>query len=320
MHPFTQSPEQSIAHIGENSLLDSIRRWLGTAMPDYPEGMGDDCSIASLENQNLLTSDSLVFGRHFDSTLSPEEAGAKLIKRNVSDIAAMGGRPGRALFSGGFPRTTSIQWLQRFVNGLASSALEYGVVIVGGDLAETQSDWIANIALTGYAKKPLQRRGGQIGDQIWVTGALGGSILGRHAQFEPRINEGLFLAETSPYIHQVIDLTDGISKDLRQLIPDNSSACIQLGEVPLHDDAILLSQKSGSPPIDHALTDGEDYELLFLVPGNVDANSWQKFWYDHLKTPVHCIGHLIPKVDSAEIIDKQTGKPLSFSHGFQHFS
>ncbi len=320
MHPFTQIPEESIAHLGEEALLKCMRGWLGSAMPDYPEGMGDDCSIAGLAGQNLLTSDSLVFGKHFDATLSPEDAGAKLIKRNVSDIAAMGGLPGRALLSGGLPRNTSIQWLQRFITGLADSARQYGVLVVGGDLAETQSDWIANIALTGSASKPLLRRGGHIGDQIWVIGALGGAILGRHAQFEPRLKEGRFLAEISPYIHQAIDLTDSISKDLPQLIPDNAAACIDLEAIPIHGDAITLSKKSGQSPLNHALTDGEDYELLFLVPGNVDKSDWEKLWHEHLSTPAHCIGEIIAKSGEALFIDHKTGEPLNLFHGFQHFS
>lgn len=320
MHPFTQLPEDSVAHFGEESLLKSIRRWLGSAMPDYPEGMGDDCSIAELQGQNLLTSDSLVFGRHFDATLRPEDAGAKLMKRNVSDIAAMGGSPGRALLSGGFPRTTSIEWLKRFVTGLAESARKYDVRIVGGDLTETSTDWIANIALTGYASNPLQRRGAVIGDQIWVTGALGGSILGRHAFFEPRIKEGLFLSQQSPFRHQTIDLTDGISKDLPKLLPDNGAASIDLTAIPIHEDAHILSRQSGEQPLKHALSDGEDYELLFIVPENADKQEWLSLWHEHLKTPVHCIGKIIARSSAQPFIDQQTGKTFDSFHGFQHFS
>ncbi|MCC5834856.1 MAG: thiamine-monophosphate kinase [Opitutales bacterium] len=315
---FTDNASASIGAWGENQFLRHIRDWLGDTAPAAPSGMGDDCSVTPLEGCNLLTTDSLLYGRHFDQHLPAEWAGMKLMNRNISDIAAMGGLPRFALLSGCFPAQTDQRWMEAFVAGLAKAARNHGIQILGGDLAQTDKEWMATVTLIGNAESPLLRSGGSAGDSIWVTGALGGSILGRHARFEPRIEEGRLLAH-SGRVKAAMDLSDGLAKDLPALIGHGLCAVIDPAAIPIHSDALRLSKESGRPPVEHAACDGEDYELLFTVDKSVSEEDWQSAWSKSLKTPLHRIGRIETLAGQAPLIDAKTRQPFSWSDGYQHF-
>lgn len=288
-------------------------------MPPRPEGMGDDCAVTNLAEQNLWTTDSLIYGCHFDDSVSPENAGSKLLKRSLSDIAAMGGRPGVALLAGMLPGNSSIAWLERFFRGLADCAREYEVRIVGGDLAQSNMEWMTSLSLSGFAKRPLLRTSAKEGDTIWVTGALGGSFPGRHATFTPRMREGIWLGEESDSRHAVIDVTDGLAKDLPAILPPDCAASLDADRIPIHEDAVSLSRHSGKTPLSHAFTDGEDYELLFTVPAETPTEGFLSRWQQNLDTPVHRIGTIIHKNSESRIIDSRTRKPWKVGNGYQHF-
>ncbi|MEC9227639.1 MAG: AIR synthase related protein, partial [Verrucomicrobiota bacterium] len=135
---FTQSYEDSIACLGERKLLSNIQKWLGSCTPPAPHGMGDDCAVLDpfFSGKPLLTTDSLTFGIHFDSNISAKDAGAKLIKRNLSDIAAMAGTPSSAVLALLCGPDVSTMWLQEFFEGVHSACLDYTVSLVGGDVSQ----------------------------------------------------------------------------------------------------------------------------------------------------------------------------------------
>ena len=272
--------------------------------------MGDDTAVLENGTGNLLTTDSLVFGRHFDEQLDPAKAGAKLLKRNLSDIAAMGGAPGAAVLAGFLSPHTSIAWLGHFVRGLATCALQYDVSIVGGDLTETPGFLGFNLTLTGRSEHPLLRGKAQVGDHIWVTGELGNSIAGHHASFTPRLPEGAWLAKESA-IRAMIDVTDGLAKDLPALLSPGTAAAIDLKAIPL---------RAGCKHLAQAFTDGEDYELLFLAdPTWVDTRGPMR-WFTASNTRLTCIGKITTaKTDTALLRDSATDEPLDFGSGYAHF-
>jgi thiamine-monophosphate kinase len=278
--------------------------------------MGDDTAVLPDGCSNLLTTDSLVYGRHFDDELSAELAGAKLLKRSLSDIAAMGGEPGVAVLAGFLPPQTSVPWLERFVNGLAGCAREWGVPLVGGDLTETDGFLGFNLTLTGHAERPILRQAAEVGDLIWVTGELGGSIHGHHARFEPRLKEGAWLAREDA-VHTMIDLTDGLAKDLPALLTKGLCASIDTDALPLRAS---LSTKSRSAALKHAFTDGEDYELLFTTASGWSDSDGPARWEKHFKASLTCIGKVITSPrERAAVVDASTGEALNYGEAYEHF-
>ncbi|HRI83546.1 MAG TPA: AIR synthase related protein, partial [Opitutaceae bacterium] len=142
MHPFTKYHPESVAALGEEALIGRIRRWLGPVSPRAPFGIGDDCAVLpGARGRQLLTVDPVVYGRHFDDSIPARAVGTKLLKRNLSDLAAMGGRPSAAVIALSLDPRTSLRWVEGFYCGLAAVARRHGVPVVGGDI--TQARWPA---------------------------------------------------------------------------------------------------------------------------------------------------------------------------------
>lgn len=322
MEPFSQDAGATLARLGEKALLREIRRWLGEAAPPSPFGMGDDCAELPQAGAppRLITTDSLVLGRHFEADTPPQLAAAKLLKRSLSDIAAMGGRPAQAVLAGLLPRTVRVDWLRAFVEGLAECALEHGVAIAGGDLTETAADLAFNLTLLGGAEdRLLYRSGAQPGDWIGVTGALGGSRLGRHLRFTPRLREGQELAR-QPQVRSCIDISDGLAIDLCALLPDGAAAALDTAAIPLHPDARAAAGASGRTPLWHALHDGEDHELLFTV-APMPAAEWDalaRAFAGAGMAPVTRIGKIVTG-GPCPVFDAASGAPLDPEAGYDHF-
>lgn len=324
MNPFKTTRVGSAAEWGERRLIETIRQWLGDASPPPPEGIGDDCAVFSpgAGNQILVTTDPVLWGRHFDESAAPEEAAAKLLKRNLSDIAAMGGRPRIAVISLLLPPTTSMEWLERFYHGLREGSLRYAVPISGGDISQTDGLLAASMTLIGEttAGRALTRTGTTAGDRIFVTGALGGSILGHHLSFEPRLPEGQWLA-ARPEVTAAIDISDGLAKDLPALLPAHGEARLLADAIPVSDSAARMAAKSGRPPLFHALCDGEDYELLVTA----DARSCARLladWKNAFVTPLTCIGTIEERAPGS-VGTVLRGLPSGLEeaiHGYEHLS
>jgi len=313
---FTDVSRESVASLGEEALIARIRRWLGPAAPPSPAGPGDDCAIVRLSagTRLLVTTDPVVRGRHFDDSTPPAAAARKLFRRNLSDIAAMGGTPRFAVVSWTIPARTRIRWLEAFHRALASEAVRWGVTLNGGDISSSDNDLAAHLALLGEAGgRILLRAGARRGDWLYVTGSLGGSILGRHTRFEPRIAEGKWLAKQAS-VRCMIDVSDGLAKELRLIMPKGCRAAVDPARVPVSPAARRLAARTGRPALEHALTDGEDFELLFAVAPGGRARLFEDRWSHHFRTRLTRIGRV---VDSSEPAAGEI--EMSRLSGFEHF-
>lgn len=307
MHPFTTQPAASVAAWGEERLIRAIRRWLGPASPRAPFGIGDDCAVLpASRGRQLITVDPVVFGRHFDATVPPRAVGAKLLKRNLSDLAAMGGRPTAAVLALTLDGRVRQTWLEGFYRGLAACARRHGVPIVGGDVTQADGIVAASLTLLGEAvgRRVLTRTGAKPGDWIYVTGRLGGSLAsGHHFRFTPRLAEGAWFAGRSE-VRAMMDVSDGLAKDLHALTPAGTQPAL---------DPALLPRRAGAG-LRAALTDGEDYELLLVVARRADRSALERAWAGAFpRTPLTCIGRFTPL--SAPVAGAIR---LAAYHGYEH--
>ena len=271
MNPFTNELSESVLSLGEESLIKAIRRWLGAVSPRAPFGIGDDCAVlGASRGPQLITVDPVIYRRHFDDSVPPRAVGAKLLKRNLSDLAAMGGRPTAAVLALTLDPRTRIKWIESFYRGLAAAARLYRVSIVGGDVAQADGVVAATLTLLGEptGKRVLTRHGARIGDHIYLTGSLGGSLLSKHHfLFTPRLREGSWLARQN-IVRSMMDVSDGLAKDLHALTPATLQPALFAENIPCRRGVGLRA----------ALTDGEDYELVFTVARDADRAGFERKW------------------------------------------
>jgi len=247
--------------------------WLRKRTPTHPRvliGPGDDCAALAPGTRPLLvTTDMLMDGTDFLlAEVDPRRIGRKAMAVNLSDIAAMAGVPIAAVVSVALPQITNARKLaEELYLGMREMADRFQVPIVGGDTNSWDGKLVISVTLFGEATErgSVRRNGAKPGDWLYVTGPLGGSILGRHLDFMPRIAEALALHEAVD-LDAMIDISDGLSADLHHILEESGcGATLDADAIPIHPDAILRSQSSGRPPLEHALTDGEDFELIFAV-------------------------------------------------------
>ena len=305
MHPFTKRHADSVSALGEERLIAALRRWLGAASPRAPFGIGDDCAVlAPARGPQLITVDPVIYGRHFDDRVPARAVGAKLLKRNLSDLAAMGGRPTAAVLALTLDARVSVAWLEGFYRGLAACARRYGVPVVGGDIAQADGIVAASLTLVGAATgtRVLTRSGARRGDWIAVTGRLGGSLrTGHHFKFTPRLAEGAWLARR-PEVRAMMDVSDGLAKDLHALTPRGTVAAL---------DAAALPRRAGCD-VRAALVDGEDYELVLAVSAQADLPGLARAWRRAFpRTALTFIGRFARTLPPGAI-------DLRAYHGYEH--
>ncbi len=275
----------------EWDLINAFSREFGPAPPGVILGIGDDCAAIEIPGPDYLlwTVDTLVEGVHFDlAYTSLSQLGWKSLAVNLSDIAAMGGDPGPALLSLGWPPDRDRSLALEFAAGLAQAAREYGVAVIGGDTVASPGGLIITITLTGRvpAAQMLRRAGARIGDLIFVTGPLGEAaagleILRRGLDLPPDLKEALTEAQLRPRPHlragrllaqeglatALIDTSDGIATDLYHICQAGGvGARIPAASVPISPRVLAAAPHLGRAPLDLALTGGEDYLLLFTCP------------------------------------------------------
>jgi thiamine-monophosphate kinase len=287
VHPFTKNTRLSVSALGEAKLIAEIRRWLGSASPRSPFGIGDDCAVVPAGRAaQLITVDPVIYGEHFNDAVPPHAAGEKLFKRNLSDIAAMGGRPRAAVVALALDARVKLAWLEQFYRGLAAVSRRYRVPIVGGDVAHHRGGIVATLTLVGEptGARVVTRTGARVGDSIFVTGKLGESLRsGHHWKFSPRLAEGAWLARQRD-VRAMIDLSDGLAKDLQALTPSGAAPALAAAAIPRRSGATLAA----------ALTDGEDYELAFALAARADAAQFTRAWrkkFPH--TRLSCLGRFV---------------------------
>ncbi len=288
-------------------------------------GAGDDCAVLDLgvpEHLILFKTDAVVEGVHFTRETPPSKIGRKALARGLSDIAAMAGTPTAALVTLALPPDFDAEFIAGIYDGLNRLAEQFHVAIVGGETTTNPGGILISISLLGTVPrgKQLLRGGARTGDAIFVTGELGGSLAGKHLDFEPRLAEARWLAEHFP-IHAMMDLSDGLAGDLRHLLhASRAGAELLKSAVPVSRTAKLRAKESSTakPAFAAALGDGEDFELLFTLPGKSAVkllDAWKRK-FPGLK--LSCIGK-ITAGDGIVIRDKFGSHQLN-ANGYVHFA
>ena len=274
---------------------------------------GDDSAayIPTPGMHQLLACDQLIEGRHYLADTCPQRAGAKLIKRNLSDMAAMGATPRYSIISCNVNPNCTEEWLKKFHFGLLEEAQKFEVQLIGGDLAVSEGPNAFSLTICGESKKPIKRTGSEEGDLLFATGQFGLSFPSEHhLDFTPRINEGKYLAN---YAKAMIDITDGLLMDSERLLKQAETSL----DLELNCKNIPLRQSNGSTAsIIQALSDGEDYELIFAINPR-DENSLTKNWpFNTLLTKIGAF-----KKGTGKILnEKQIPLNSQKNKGFDHFS
>jgi thiamine-monophosphate kinase len=255
---------------GEFDLIRWIRERTST-QGSIRLGIGDDCAVLRppASADLLVTTDMLMDGRHFHlDEAGPEAVGFKAMGVNLSDIAAMAGRPIAAVVAVALPRHNAVAIAHKLHAGMARAAAPHDVSLVGGDTNAWDGPLVICVTLLGESvgRGPVLRSGARPGDWIFVTGQLGGSLRGRHLRPAPRIDEALAINALVP-IHAMIDISDGLASDLGHILEESGGLGAVLDEaaIPIHPDADEASRLDGRPPLEHALSDGEDFELCLTV-------------------------------------------------------
>ena len=310
--------------MNEFELIHRLTRALPTN-PSVVVGAGDDCAVldAGVPDRLLLfKTDAVVEGVHFTPGTAPEKIGHKALGRCLSDIAAMAGTPTAALVTIGLPRDFSPEFVEGIYTGLNALARRHQVAIVGGETTTNPGGILISVALLGWVPrgKGVLRSGAEAGDAIFVTGELGGSLAGKHLEFEPRLAEARWLAQQFS-LHAMLDISDGLAGDLRHILTASRVGAELLATaIPISREARRAAKAAPStkPPLLAALTDGEDFELLFTVASR-DAvpllDAWKKQFPSLALT---CIGK-IKAGEGITIRDQQGVRPLT-AHGYDHFA
>ena len=280
--------------MGEFSFIQWIRE-RQKRRKDVIVGIGDDCAAINVSSYKLclITTDMLVDGTHFDlEKCTVRDVGRKAIACSISDVAAMGCQATVAVVSICFPDHTTEKFAQELYKGIWSIADKYDIGIVGGDIISGNSPLCINVTMLGRDEglKPVRRSGARVGDKILVTGTLGGSLLGKHLHFEPRLREALILNKNFT-IHAMIDISDGLTADLNHILEESQAGAILYeDQIPLSQAAVEISKKTGNPPLYHALSDGEDYELLFTLSKGQAKKAMASHFF--ARGMISCIGEI----------------------------
>lgn len=320
----------NIKELGEFGLISEIKASFQPLQTDKAiRGIGDDCAIIPQKsgNETLVSTDMLIEGSHFlMEDVDPHQLGWKSAAVNISDIAAMGGRPTATFLSLALPKGMDASWIRSFMDGYREISELYGVPLLGGDTTSSPDRLCINVAILGEAENGTAklRSTAKAGDLICVTGYLGDSagglqailrnaqrddtvktLISRHYLPHPRVNEGIALAKCDG-VHALMDISDGIASDLRHILEASGvGAEIDLSSLPISEELAAFCQRSGLDPVELATSGGEDYELLFTIDPASDA----------LLDVIHTvIGH----VTESSCTIKWVGSNKDYM-GFRHF-
>jgi len=247
---------------------DALHRWLARrAKPAQLRGSaGHDAAVLAAGGTRIVQcADQTIEGVHVDLDVAPRAFGRKAANRALSDLAATAATPRSLLLTIAAPRDKQDRWMRGLIEGVAQAAAAAGAELVGGDLASTSGPAVVSVFAHGELagrRRPPGRDRARAGQRVVLTGPVGGSRAGRHLRFEPRLVEGrsLFAAGATA----LMDVSDGLAWDLWRLARA-SGVAIELDEVPIHRDARRAARDSGRSPLEHALHDGEDHELIACI-------------------------------------------------------
>ncbi len=261
---------------GELAFIRRLQTELSSARHADTVPFGDDMAALLPGDGTLLgTTDMLTDGVDFESHRhSWYDIGRKAMAVNLSDCAAMAARPLGALCAVTLHEDLTIDDALALARGVRDCGARFECPLVGGDTNSWSHPTAICITIVGEpepGRRPVRRDGACSGDRIFVTGRVGGSILGRHMDPQPRIATALAINRTLDP-HAMIDISDGLAVDLAHVL-DASHQGAEIDERALraviHPDAERLAQQDGGTAIEHALHDGEDFELLVVLPADV---------------------------------------------------
>jgi thiamine-monophosphate kinase len=300
-----------LREVGEDALLASLLRDLPISR-EVIAGAGDDCAVVESpvrENLLVLKTDCVVEKIHFASATDGILVGWKAMMRPLSDFAATSAVPQFALITLIAPAIKSTSWVKKLYRGLKRAASRFDVAIVGGETSGTRGPTIVSVSVSGFVEKDrwISRGGGKKGDDLFVTGCLGGSLRGKHLRFFPRINESRWLTKNF-HVHAMMDLSDGLGADLPRLA--------RASKLGFKIDREKLPRAPGAK-IENAVSDGEDYELLFAISPRDRSrleHAWRKKFPKLLLTRIGC---LIQGLNNASPARTSTSQLLP--GGYVHF-
>ena len=279
----------TVADLGEHAVIKRIRARVPTPPGWVSTGIGDDAAVLAPERNRseVITTDSLVEGVHFDRSYVPPEAiGHKALAVNLSDLAAMGAEPRAALLSLVLPASLPVADLDGLIGGLLELAARHGVALVGGNVARSPGPLVVDVTVTGTvkARAVMLRAGAKPGDGLYVSGAIGAAHAGflalragdggedldtcreRFLKPEPRLRLGLLLGRNR-VASACVDLSDGLADAVHQVAAASRAGIIVFAEdLPIPHEAVQRLSRDGGDPVEAAIGGGEDYELLFTVP------------------------------------------------------
>ena len=326
--------------INEFELINRLTADLPTYNSNIIKGVGDDCAVIKQADGNYLltTCDSQVDGVHFDSLVStPRQIGQKAVAVNVSDIAAMGGRPTYCMVSLIIPKKLKPDYIQAIYDGIKMSCASDKIQIIGGNITSGKQ-LIIDITMMGAVKSDelLLRSGAKVGDKVLVTGSLGMAAAGLkliqnlgiliadkdvliQKQLTPiaRLSESVVIAQ-SKLATSMIDISDGLFSDIRHVC-DASKVGVMIYEsqIPISDSVIQIENQLGQKPFTLATSGGEDYELLFTTSAESVAKVIQLI-QSKTGNLVTEIGEIVPINDGKWIIGSNNTKFPVNSTGWSH--
>ena len=275
--------------VGEDRLLEQLLPKL-RARREVILGPGDDCALVDSGKRGILDvlkTDCLVEGIHFAKNARPELVGWKAMARPLSDFAAMSAVPQFSLVTLIMPSNRELAWVRALYRGIEKAGRAFDVSVVGGETSNIKGPAVISVTLTGFVEKTrlVGRAGGKPDDELFVTGRLGGSLRGHHLEFAPRIAESRWLTKNFR-IHAMMDLSDGLGTDLPRLA--------RASDVGFEIDAAALPRNRGCT-IAQAISDGEDYELLFALSPKDSKTLLSRWRRKFSRVSLTRIGRLNPK-------------------------
>jgi thiamine-monophosphate kinase len=329
--------------IGEFSLIARIRRRMeGRYPPEVARGIGDDCAVLQPQagREWVITTDTQVEDVHFRRAwLTPYQIGWRSMAVNLSDIAAMGAQPFGSLAALVLPAATEVEFFDQLLDGLCDLGLRFNCPLIGGNLARDPTHLSLSLTVLGHVPlgTAVLRGGARPGDEIWVSGRLGGSAAGlqtllqsipladavcaalqqRYAQPQPRVREGIFL-RASGCLTSMIDLSDGLAGDLGHLCAESGVGAQLVAEsLPLQTGVREVAAALGKDPIDFALRGGEDFELCYTArPGAVAP--WVDAFRAQFGTDLTRVG-VMTAARSLQLVQADGSQTLLSPQGFDHF-
>lgn len=328
-----------VGDLGEEALLKELRSLLASAEPDVPTGIGDDAAVIEMPpaTQGVWTTDLLVEGVHFQkSWQTPRQLGRKSLAVNLSDLASMGATPRFTLLSIACPPDTQLDFILELCHGFAELAAEKEMVVIGGDTTASVAGITISVTAGGYVPKngAILRSGAEVGDSILITGHLGDAagglwllqeekaggypeLINAFLEPQPRLKAGRAAFEAGATA--MTDVSDGIASDLRHICEESGAgALLETWQLPSSPELDAAAAEFGWDRERIMLSGGEDYELLFTLPGSI-AEQLKAVISGAGAISVTIIGEVMPAEYGIRLVDRDgAGRPLP-EHGYDHF-